>query len=102
MTHKLEDFLNARRAYIENEDFDKLICEEAIKDGILDELLDFLYECGATVSTEAVAVQLNDYYIIKAPALTVSQKAELARKAQYTVNKHQIVVYKTLTAKCDE
>ena len=65
MTPALKNYLNNNKCYIEKEEFDKLICREVIENGWLDELLDLLYECGASVSTEVIAKQLIEFYAPK-------------------------------------
>ena len=93
MTPALKTYLNNNKCYIEKEEFDKLICREVIENGWLDELLDFLYECGASVSTEVVTQQLIDFYLTGKP---FSVKEDVETKARYQINKHQIALIKTI------
>ena len=94
MTPQLKEFLENHRANIEKEEFDKLICREVIENGWLDELLDFLYECGASVSTEVIAKQLIEFYAAKK---TPNHKEDLETRIRYLINKHQIMLFKTLS-----
>ena len=93
MTPALKNYLNNNRCYIEKEEFDKLICHEVIENGWLDELLDFLYECGASVSTEVITKQLIEVHASKEAA---NHKEDLETRIRYLVNKHQIMLFKTI------
>ena len=68
MTPALKSYLNNNKCHIEKEEFDKLICREVIENGWLDELLDILYECGASVSTEVITKQLIEVHASKEAA----------------------------------
>lgn len=89
MSPELKNFLNKHITYIENEEIDKLICQEVIEKKLLDELLDFLYDCGAPLSTETVTDQLIKYYILNNPKLTAKKKEALQLKICYLINKYQ-------------
>lgn len=89
MSPELKNFLNKHITDIENEEIDKLICQEVIEKKLLDELLDFLYDCGAPLSTGVVTDQLIKYYILNNPKLTAEQKETLQLKIGYLINKYQ-------------
>ena len=93
MTPAIKNYLNNNRCYIEKEEFDKLICREVIENGWLDELLDFLYECGASVSTEVITKQLIEVHASKESA---NHKEDLETRIRYLINKHQIMLFKTI------
>lgn len=93
MTPQLKEFLENHRANIEKEEFDKLICPEVIENGWLDELLDFLYECGTSVSTEVITQQLIEFHLAKKP---LSHKEDAETRVRYLINKHQIMLFKTI------
>lgn len=93
MTPQLKEFLENHRANIEKEEFDKLICREVIENGWLDELLDFLYECGASVSTEVITEQLIEFHVAKKPS---NNKEDSETRIRYLINKHQIALIKTI------
>ena len=93
MTPQLKEFLENHRANIEKEEFDKLICREVIENGWLDELLDFLYKCGASVSTEVITKQLIEVHASKDAA---NHKEDLETRIRYLINKHQIMLFKTI------
>ncbi|MBR3965674.1 MAG: hypothetical protein IKJ91_01215 [Clostridia bacterium] len=93
MTSALKNYLNNNRCYIEKEEFDKLICREVIENGWLDELLDLLYECGASVSTEVIAKQLIEFHVANKPS---NHKEYLETRIRYLINKHQIALIKTI------
>lgn len=65
---------------------------------LLDELLDLLYKCGASVSTETITKQLVDFYVKSDSGIPLSQKEALEAKARYLINKHQIALMKTIVA----
>ena len=89
MSPELKNFLNKHITYIENEEIDKLICQEVIEKKLLDELLDFLYDCGAPLSTGVVTDQLIKYYVLNNPMLTAKKKEALQLKICYLINKYQ-------------
>ena len=93
MTPALKNYLNTNRAHIEKEEFDKFICPEVIENGWLDELLDFLYECGASVSTEVITKQLIEFYAAKNPS---NHNEDTYARVRYLINKHQIALVKTI------
>ncbi len=93
MTPALKNYLNNNKCYIEKEEFDKLICREVIENGWLDELLDFLYECGASVSTEVVLQQLIEFHLLRK---SLSHEEDVEARVRYLINKHQSVLIKTI------
>jgi hypothetical protein len=93
MTPALKNYLDNNKCYIEKEEFDKLICPEVIENGLLDELLDLLYECGASVSTEVITKQLIEVHASKEAA---NHKEDLETRIRYLINKHQIMLFKTI------
>ena len=93
MTPALKSYLSNNKCHIEKEEFDKLICREVIENGWLDELLDLLYECGASVSTEVITKQLIEVHASKEAA---NHKEDLETRIRYLINKHQIMLFKTI------
>ena len=93
MTPALKSYLSNNKCHIEKEEFDKLICREVIENGWLDELLDFLYKCGASVSTEVITKQLIEVHASKKSA---NHKEDLETRIRYLINKHQIMLFKTI------
>ena len=93
MTPALKSYLNNNKCHIDKEEFDKLICREVIENGWLDELLDILYECGASVSTEVITKQLIEVHASKKAA---NHKEDLETRIRYLINKHQIMLFKTI------
>ena len=93
MTPALKSYLSNNKCHIEKEEFDNLICPEVIENGWLDELLDFLYECGASVSTEVITKQLIEVHASKEAA---NHKEDLETRIRYLINKHQIMLFKTI------
>ena len=96
MSPELKNFLYKHIADIENEETDKLVCREVIEKKLLDELLDFLYDCGAPLSTGAVTDQLIKYYVQSNPGLTTEKKERLLLKICYMINKHQAMLARTI------
>lgn len=93
MTPSLKSYLSNNKRHIEKEEFDKLICREVIENGWLDELLDFLYKYGASVSTEVITKQLIEVHASKEAA---NHKEDLETRIRYMINKHQIMLFKTI------
>lgn len=93
MTPALKSYLINNKCHIEKEEFDKLICREVIENGWLDELLDFLYKHGASVSTEVITKQLIEVHASKEAA---NHKEDLETRIRYLINKHQIMLFKTI------
>lgn len=96
MTPQLKEYLVLNKELIEKEELDQLISREVIENGWLDELLDFLYECGGTVSTGIVTQRLIDYYVTDASGIAPRKKEIIDVKARYLINKHQIALVKTI------
>lgn len=93
MTPALKSYLSNNKCHIEKEEFDQLICREVIENGWLDELLDFIYKCGASVSTEVITKQLIEVHASKEAA---NHKEDLETRIRYLINKHQIMLFKTI------
>lgn len=75
-------------------DFENIV-RDAIKENVLDDLLDVFDAADMTVPPEVVTKQLYDFYI--APAVkTDEERARYLQKINYLINKHQIVIVKTL------
>lgn len=71
------------------------IVREAIKDDVLDELLDICYGLDIPISPEIVTEQLYDFYITRV-VKTEDERARYRKKMNYLINKHQVVVVKTM------
>ncbi len=93
MTPALKSYLSNNKCHIEKEEFDQLICRAVIENGWLDELLDFIYKCGASVSTEVITKQLIEVHASKEAA---NHKEDLETRIRYLINKHQIMLFKTI------
>ena len=96
MSLELKNYLNKHIADIENEETDKLVCREVIEKKLLDELLDFLYDCGAPLSVGTVTDQLIKYYVQSNPELTSEKKERLLLKICYMINKHQAMLVRAI------
>ena len=91
------------KAIIKNHDedlgaqkYDNLV-RDALRDGILDELLDAFYRIDITIPPEVVTKQLYEFYIKKV-VKTEAERTRYRRKINYLINKHQVVIVKTLDA----
>lgn len=96
MSQQFKEFMQRNIKYIENEEFDKLICPELMENGWLDELLDVLYSCGGSISPEVLTEQLVDFYAKQKLRISESQKEALETKFTYLANKQQVAFYKLL------
>lgn len=96
MSPQLKEYLLRNVEYVENEEFDKLISPELIENGLIDELLDVLYELGGSISPEVVTKQLVDFYAKHKLRISESKKEALETKFIYLANKHQVALYKSL------
>ena len=67
-----------------------LFIYEAIQEGLLDDVLDLIYESGATISPDIVRAQLEKYYNVN----SIKDK----RKIDYMINKNQYLIVKTMFA----
>ena len=67
-----------------------LLIYEAIQEGLLDDVLDLIYESGATISPDIVRTQLEKYYNVN----SIKDK----RKIDYMINKNQYLIVKTMFA----
>ena len=68
---------------------------EALKEGVLEELLDILYEAETSdrISPSIVFEQLNKYYLAKIPSS--KEKSQQVNTINYLINKHQCLLMKT-------
>ena len=68
---------------------------EALKEGVLEELLDVLYETKASdrISPAIVFEQLNKYYLAKIPSS--KEKSQQLNTLYHLINKHQYLLMKT-------
>ena len=79
-------------------DFENII-RDAIKENVLDDVLDIFYAADITIPPEIVTKQLYDFYIyIMRVVKTDEERARYMRKINYLINKHQNVIVKTLDA----
>ena len=73
------------------------IVRDAIKENVLDDVLDIFYAVDITIPPEIVTKQLYDFYIMRV-VKTDEERARYMRKINYLINKHQNVIVKTLDA----
>lgn len=73
------------------------IVRDAIREDVLDELLDTFYKGNITIPPEVVTKQLYDFYITRV-VKTEEERARYMKKINYLINKHQNVILKTLDA----
>lgn len=68
---------------------------EALKEGVLEELLDVLYETKMSdkISPSIVFEQLNKYYLEKISS--PKEKSQQANTINHLINKHQCLLMKT-------
>lgn len=81
---------------VDGDRFDAIVCEAILED-VLDELLDMCYKSGITIPPEVVTKQLSDYYVNKGN-FTAEEKDSYNRKINYLINKHQVVIIRTMDA----
>ena len=89
MKQKLKQLVEKHIEKIDNEDFFEVF-EEAIKEGVCEELLDLFHSANVSVPPDVLAKALSDSYV------TQSSDKE---KATYLFNKHLITVTKLLEIK---
>lgn len=88
-------YLKSRTDIIKADDYDALFTARLVEEGWIEELLDFLYESGVRVSTDAVAKALTDHY---RKGSTYQAKEEIERRIEYHLNRYQIAFYKTIAS----
>ena len=96
MSPELKAFFQRNIPIIESNEIDKLICSEVIEKGLMDELLDFLYDCGGSPSTEVITEQMIAYCVHNNPKFTAEKKEALRLKIRYLINKHQLALVNTI------
>ena len=67
------------------------ILHDAIKENVLDEVLDIFYAADITIPPEVVTKQICDFYITK-----IATSPEGRDKINYLINKNQIAIIKAL------
>ena len=80
----------------EKDNFENIV-RDAIKENVLDDILDIFYAANITIPPEVVTKQLYDFYIVRV-VKTDEERARYMRKINYLINKHQNVIVKTLDA----
>ena len=96
MNAKLQAIVEKHKDDLNTNNFENIV-RDAIKEGVLDELLDDFYKVDITISPEIVTKQLYDFYIMRV-VKTDEERARYMRKINYLINKHQTVIVKTLEA----
>jgi hypothetical protein len=76
--------------YGTDKDFENIL-HDAIKENVLDEVLDIFYAADITIPPEVVTKQLYDFYITK-----IATSPEGRDKINYLINKNQIAIIKAL------
>lgn len=89
MKQRLKQLVEKHIEKIDNEDFSEVF-DEAIKEGLGEELLDLFHSAGVSVPPETLAKALADFYV---------SKQTDKDKAAYLFNKHLIAVAKLLEIK---
>ena len=96
MNAKVKAIIERYKDELNTNNFENMV-QEAIKEGVLDDLLDDFYKADITISPEIVTKQLYDFYIMRV-VKTDEERARYMRKINYLINKHQTVIVKTLVA----
>ena len=89
MKQRLKELVEKHIEKIDEEDFSEVF-DEAIKEGLGEELLDLFHSAGISVPPEALAKVLADFYV---------SKQTDKDKTAYLFNKHLIAVAKLLEIK---
>ena len=74
----------------DNSGFENIL-HDAIKENVLDEMLDIFYAADITIPPEVVTKQICDFYITK-----IATSPEGRDKINYLINKNQIAIIKAL------
>ena len=93
---KLKSIIESHDEDLDTQKYDKIV-QDAIREDVLDELLDAFYRIDITIPPEIVTKQLYEFDI-KRVLQTEEDRAGYMRKIKYLINKHQNVIVKTLDA----
>ena len=93
---KLKSIIESHDEDLDTQKYDKIV-QDAIREDVLDELLDAFYRIDITIPPEIVTKQLYEFYI-KRVVQTEEERACYMTKINYLINKHQNVIVKTLDA----
>lgn len=93
---KLKTIIESHANDLDIPKYDNIV-RDAIREDVLDELLDTFYKADTTIPPEVVTKQLYDFYIARV-VKTEEERARYMRKINYLINKHQNVIVKTLDA----
>ena len=80
---------------IDKGDFKKAL-NEALKNGVEGDFIDYFYEAEISVSTSKVQEALHEYYSNNCINLSKSEKEKKIRDLEYLINKAQISAFKVL------
>ena len=101
MNAKVKAIIERHKNDLDKIDTDKSgfenILHDAIKENVLDDVLDIFYAADITIPPEVVTKQLYDFYIVRV-VKTDEERARYMRKINYLINKHQNVIVQTLDA----
>ena len=93
---KLKSIIESHDEDLDTNKYDNIV-RDAIREDVLDELLDAFYKIDITIPPEVVTKQLYEFYI-KRVVTTEEDRKRYMRKINYLINKHQNVIVKTLDA----
>ena len=94
VSQKLKSIIESHDQDLDTNKYDNIV-RDAIREDVLDELLDAFYKIDITIPPEVVTKQLYEFYI-KRVVTTEEDRKRYMRKINYLINKHQNVIVKTL------
>ena len=87
----IEKYINE----IESEKFENIV-RDAIKEGVLDELLDILFQSKVDISADTMTKCLCACYIPNWNSLSAEAREKKVRSITHAINKSQIAIFKAM------
>ena len=92
MNAKVKEIIEKHISDINNHNFNMTV-QEAIKENVLDELLDVFYKSTISIPVETITKYLYEFYLENSPN---PPDEKLTKKIRYMINKSQLLIFKTL------
>ena len=95
MNAKVKAIIEKQINEIESEKFENIV-RDAIKEGVLEDLLDVLNTAGLDVPVKVVTMSLCEHYVSNWNSLTRELRENKVRNITNAINKNQIKIFKAM------
>ena len=92
MNETVVKILNENKANIDDNNF-VTVFEEALKQGVANDVLAIFYEAGLSVPINQLADALKKHYIDNNPSIPLKEKSEKEKLMEHLINRYQISIF---------